>query len=91
MSKYPELRIESGLHTDSRALFAYNEALSSKRASPTVKYIINKGIDPSRITSKGYGERELVNNCADGVDCSLKEHQANRRTEFVIVNPDVFK
>lgn len=86
MKKYPELIIEGGSHTDSRATFAYNGALSTRRAESTVQYIINKGIDVRRISSVGYGERELVNKCIDGVECSEKEHQFNRRTEFKIVN-----
>lgn len=86
MKKYPELVIEGGSHTDSRGNNRYNELLSARRAKSTVKYIISKGIDPSRIFSKGYGENELANECADGVKCSEEAHQFNRRTEFSIVN-----
>lgn len=88
MNKYPELVIEGGSHTDSRASFEYNEVLSSNRAKSTVAYIVSKGINPSRISSKGYGESKLVNNCFNGAKCSEKEHQFNRRTEFVVVNFD---
>lgn len=91
MKKYPELIIEGGSHTDSRGTFSYNEALSTRRAISTVDYIISKGINPDRISAKGYGEIQLVNNCADGVNCTEKEHQFNRRTEFVIVNFDEIK
>ena len=86
MKKYPELIIEGGSHTDSRGGFNYNVTLSTNRAISTVQYIIEQGIDPKRITAKGYGETELVNGCADGVQCSEIDHQLNRRTEFVIVN-----
>lgn len=86
MKKYPELIIEGGSHTDSRGSFSYNEKLSFRRADATVQYIINKGIDANRISAKGYGETELVNNCADGVKCTEPEHQLNRRTEFVVTN-----
>ena len=85
-SKYPGLIIEGGSHTDSRGSFAYNEALSSRRAASTVAYIRAKGIAANRISSKGYGEYQLVNECADGVKCSAEAHQFNRRTEFVVVN-----
>ena len=34
---------------------------------------------------KGYGELRLVNKCSDGIICSEKEHQQNRRSTFVIV------
>ncbi len=92
MQKYPELIIEGGSHTDSRGSSKYNDGLSSRRAKSTVDFIIRKGLIPSnRISSRGYGERELVNGCADGVRCSEEEHQFNRRTEFVIVNYDQIK
>lgn len=89
MQKYPELIVESGSHTDSRGPDIYNEVLSGKRAKSTVDYIISKGISPDRISGKGYGETQLTNNCANGVKCSSEAHQLNRRTEFVIVNPEV--
>lgn len=89
MNNYPEIKIVSGSHTDSRASDSYNVSLSDRRAKSTVAWIINRGIDASRITGKGYGETELVNNCTNDVKCSEAEHQLNRRTEFVIQNPDV--
>ena len=89
MNKYPKLIVESGSHTDSRGPDNYNDVLSGKRAVSTVDYIISKGIDPSRISGKGYGETQLTNKCSNGIKCSDEEHQLNRRTEFVIVNPEV--
>lgn len=88
MKKYPNIKVASGSHTDSRASDSYNIKLSERRAKSSVEWIISKGIDPSRITGKGYGETQLVNKCADGVKCSEAEHQLNRRTEFIIVNPE---
>ena len=89
MNKYPKLKIEGGSHTDSRGGAAFNLDLSYKRANSTVNYIISQGINPKRITARGYGETQPVNRCIDGVRCSEKEYQLNRRTEFVILNPDV--
>lgn len=86
MKEHPSMVIEGGSHTDSRAREAYNQILSEKRAKATVDYIIAGGIDKSRLTSKGYGEMQLVNNCSSFVKCKREEHQLNRRTEFVIVN-----
>lgn len=87
MNKYPNIIVEGGSHTDSRANNDYNDKLSAKRAKSTVDYIISKGISSERISSKGYGETQLVNKCKDGVKCSNEEHQLNRRTEFIIVQP----
>ncbi|MEX1384085.1 OmpA family protein, partial [Lutibacter sp.] len=88
MQKYPKIKIASGSHTDSRATDSYNMKLSDRRAKSSIEWIISKGIDPARITGKGYGETQLVNKCSDGVKCSEAEHQLNRRTEFIIVNPE---
>jgi outer membrane protein OmpA-like peptidoglycan-associated protein len=92
-----EIVVELGSHTDSRGSFEYNDKLSQRRAESVVKYIVGAGIDKNRITAKGYGERQLVNKCADGVPCTPEEQQANRRTEFKITslivpvaNPDQF-
>ncbi len=90
MKRYPQIIIEGGSHTDSRASKKYNEALSARRANETVAYIVNKGgISPNRIFARGYGEYQPVNRCVDNVRCAEYEHQFNRRTEFVIKNPEV--
>ena len=85
MNKYPDMIIESGSHTDSRGITGYNIWLSTRRAASTVNYIIDHGIDSSRITGKGYGETQLINECSDGVKCTEAQHAMNRRTEFVII------
>ena len=89
MQKYPTLMIQGGSHTDVRGGDAYNMRLSTRRAKATVKYIIEHGVDASRITAQGFGETQLVNHCSEGVECEDYLHQQNRRTEFVILNPDV--
>ncbi len=81
----PTIKIEIGSHTDSRQSKAYNQALSQRRAKATLDYLVKRGIAKSRLTAKGYGETQLVNQCADGVQCSEAEHQLNRRSTFVIV------
>ncbi len=80
----PSIIIELGSHTDCRAKNDYNMQLSQQRADSAVNYIIKKGIDQQRIASKGYGEMQPLNRCADGVACSETEHQMNRRTEIKI-------
>ncbi len=84
LEKYPEMEIDIRSHTDSRASHRYNETLSSNRAKSTAQWLIDNGINRNRLTWKGYGETQLINGCADGVDCSEAEHQANRRSEFII-------
>ena len=85
LQNYPTIKIETKSHTDSRAPDNYNLELSNRRATSVISYIISKGIDRARIYGKGYGETELVNGCSNGVKCTEKEHQLNRRTEFKII------
>lgn len=85
MTDNPTIWIELGSHTDSRGKDKYNLDLSQKRAESAVQYIISRGINKNRITAKGYGETQLLNKCANGVNCTEEEHQLNRRTEFKIV------
>ena len=84
MKQYPKLEIAIGSHTDSRATKAYNKRLSEKRAQSTRAYLISKGIRPSRISAKGYGETQLINSCSDGVKCTESEHKQNRRSVFKV-------
>lgn len=81
---YPEMKGEIRAHTDSRQTFKYNEILSDNRAKSARQYLIDKGISPDRLTWKGYGEYVLKNECADGVECTEKQHQRNRRVEFAV-------
>ena len=83
---YPTIKIEIGAHTDSRATDYYNLILSQKRAQATTKYLISRGISADRISGKGYGETQLLNDCSNGVKCPENEHQKNRRTEFIILD-----
>jgi outer membrane protein OmpA-like peptidoglycan-associated protein len=70
-------------HTDARGSDSSNQRLSERRAQSVVNYLINeKGVNPSRLTGKGYGETRLTNRCSNGVTCTEAEHRANRRTTF---------
>ncbi len=90
MNKYPTIEIELSSHTDCRGTKRYNIALSERRAKQSLKYIRDRVKEnPKRIYGKGYGEERLTNGCAcEGAkrsNCSEKEHQLNRRTEFKII------
>ena len=86
MKQYPTMKIDVRSHTDSRASFKYNEKLSDRRAKSTMAWLVKNGVEANRLVGKGYGETLLVNKCADGVKCSEEEHQANRRSEFIITD-----
>ncbi|MEY8848924.1 OmpA family protein [Psychroserpens sp. XS_ASV72] len=88
MKQYPEMIVDIKSHTDCRGPADYNERLSENRAQSTRDYLISKGIEASRLTAKGYGESQLVNDCGCEVntsDCTEEQHQLNRRSEFIIV------
>ena len=80
----PALQMELGSHTDSRGRDGYNLDLSEKRANAAVEYLVANGVEAGRINAKGYGETILKNKCANGVKCSERRHQQNRRTELRI-------
>jgi len=84
LDSHPTMKLDIRSHTDSRQTHKYNEALSHRRAKSTIDWLIKNGIDPNRLTGKGFGETQLVNECSDNVKCTEEQHQANRRSEFII-------
>lgn len=64
----PELTVEIQGHTDSRGTEAYNQKLSDRRAQAVKQYLVDNGIEASRLTTKGYGESlpSAPNDTAEG-------------------------
>jgi OOP family OmpA-OmpF porin len=88
LSKWPELQIEIGGHTDSQGSDAYNQTLSENRARAVMDYLQGKfpGLNKSQYSSKGYGEGSPVadNKTAGG-------RALNRRVEFKVLNTETLK
>jgi outer membrane protein OmpA-like peptidoglycan-associated protein len=84
MNKYPKLIVRVESHSDTQGEADYNRALSDRRAKATVQYVIDQGIDASRISGQGFGEDQPVVDCGD--NCTEEDHEKNRRSEFIIVN-----
>lgn len=85
-NEYPKMIIRIESHTDSRGSKIFNDWLSQARAKSTYEYLVSKGVDASRITKhEGFGERQLINNCDGTIICEEKDHQLNRRTEFIVI------
>jgi outer membrane protein OmpA-like peptidoglycan-associated protein/Tol biopolymer transport system component len=81
----PELKVQINGHTDNTGNAASNKALSLRRASAVVDYLISKGIDSSRVTAKGYGsERPIVSN-----DEEIGGREINRRSEIEIIEANM--
>lgn len=73
--------VEIAAHTDSVANNTYNAKLSSARAKSVVDYLIQNGIDSTKLLPIGYGEDFPVasNTTSEG-------RQLNRRCEFIFVD-----
>jgi outer membrane protein OmpA-like peptidoglycan-associated protein len=85
MEKCPNLKFVASSFTDSRGSSEYNRKLSQRRANSVISYILkNSNLPSTRIIGIGYGESGLKNQCYNGVRCSEKEHQVNRRTEIEV-------
>lgn len=78
---WPDVKVEVGGHTDSVAEPAYNIDLSQRRAESVRQYLIDKGIAPSRLQAKGYGETHPIasNETAAG-------RAKNRRVELTKID-----
>jgi outer membrane protein OmpA-like peptidoglycan-associated protein len=60
-------------------------ALSQRRATSTLDYLVENGITEARLKANGMGETNLINTCSNGVSCSEADHQKNRRSEFIVI------
>jgi outer membrane protein OmpA-like peptidoglycan-associated protein len=86
LRKYPDMVIEVGSHTDNRGTPKYNMSLSQLRAATIAKYLYSYDIEKTRVVPKGYGDTRLKVRCGSGFRrCTENDHQANRRTEFYIL------
>ncbi|MCF8303949.1 MAG: OmpA family protein [Bacteroidales bacterium] len=81
LKETPRVVIQINSHTDSRGSQSYNMRLSKRRAKSVVDYLTKKGVNPERLSSKGYGESQPLISQA-GTEA---EHQINRRTSFNIL------
>ncbi len=74
----PELEVQIQGHTDNRGKKAMNEKLSLSRAESVKAWLVAKGIESARITTKGFGpDKPIADNNTD------EGRQKNRRIDFV--------
>jgi outer membrane protein OmpA-like peptidoglycan-associated protein len=76
----PQIKIEVSGHTDNTGSLSINAKLSNDRAKAVVDYLLKKGIDPGRLTYKGYGSAQPI---AENITTAGKAK--NRRVEFKIL------
>ncbi|WP_136810189.1 OmpA family protein [Desulfosediminicola flagellatus] len=75
LNKYPHTRIQVAGHTDSRGSADYNLKLSQDRADSVKNALVQRGVDPMRIETIGYGETSPISS----------NDAMNRRVEIIIV------
>jgi len=80
MKIVPTIKIKVVGHTDADGSESYNQRLSENRASTVKQYIVDRGIEPSRISIEGKGETSPL---YDNNNPRLK--QWNRRVEIIIL------
>lgn len=76
----PKLKVEIGGHTDNQGNKQNNMTLSNNRAKAVYDYLIEKKINPTQISYKGYAETQPI---ADNL--TEINRSKNRRTEFKII------
>jgi outer membrane protein OmpA-like peptidoglycan-associated protein len=81
LERYPDRRVTVEGFTDSTGSAEYNQSLSERRAQSVRDALVQKGIDPARVDTHGYGEEfpKASNETPAG-------RQLNRRVEVVISN-----
>ena len=67
-------------HSDSTGAALKNKRISQKRAESVKEYLVNKGVDPNKVSAVGYGEERL----AISPEKTAADREANRRVEFKV-------
>lgn len=89
MTKRPLLIVEISGHTDASGSDELNQKLSEKRALSVADYLVQHGIDRSRLRTKGYGEsKPIATNYNKDGSPNKQGMSLNRRFEFTILSVD---
>jgi OOP family OmpA-OmpF porin len=88
LSKWPQLKLEIGGHTDARGSAIRNQKLSEARALSVKTYLLGKfdKLTADQFTVKGYGKSKPI-----APNTNELNWAKNRRVEFVVTNKDVLK
>jgi outer membrane protein OmpA-like peptidoglycan-associated protein len=60
LADWSDVNVEIGGHSDAIGVDAYNLTLSEKRAAAVMQYLVDQGVDATRMEAKGYGETEPI-------------------------------
>ena len=78
--KFPDMRVEISGHTDSKGNRDHNLDLSQRRAESVKKYLVDRGVDSGRLTTRGAGPDEPVD-----TNETKAGRAKNRRIEFKLI------
>lgn len=89
MKRYPQLIIEIDGHTDASGSDELNQRLSEQRAESVANYLVENGIERSRLRTKGFGEKTpIAINYNPNGSPNRPGMALNRRFEFIILSTD---
>ena len=77
LNQFPQARISIGAHTDSQGNGEQNLLLSRSRAIAVTRFLVEQGIDGSRLSPRAFGETQPIQ-----TNTTAAGRAANRRVEF---------
>ena len=83
LREHPSMQIEVAGHTDNQGRASYNQDLSERRAQTVRSYLIERGVESSRLSTRGFGETSPMTSNDDAAGRAL-----NRRVELRILDAD---
>ncbi len=83
LTENDDLTIEVGGHTNGQPAKAYCDYISTERAKSVVNFLVQRGIDPKRLTHKGYGKEKPI-----ATNATLAGRRKNQRVEIKILGFD---
>ncbi|MCB9751746.1 MAG: OmpA family protein [Myxococcales bacterium] len=86
MQRFPDVRLEISGHTSAPGSARHNMQLSEKRAKQVKRYLVGRGVAPSRLEVSWHGEEMLLSGISPN-------DERNRRIEFHLLagNPEAIK
>ena len=82
---HPKMEVQLIGHTASFGNDDKNLRLSQERARAAADYLVGRGVATHRISPSGVGESQLLNECVNGILCSIEQHKVNERLELKVL------
>lgn len=82
---HPKMEVQLIGHTASFGNDNKNLRLSQERARAAADYLVERGVATHRISPSGVGESQLLNECVNGILCSIEQHKVNERLELKVL------